>query len=97
MLPKLSKESRLTFDFDAMSWDLVPARSFDQLRVGEIFRAPSRTLPSAHASVSEKVSRDKHPSHYDVELAHRFGHQSPVVHGLQSRVFSAQAAAVGAL
>ena len=33
----------MSFTFDATDWQIVPARSFDDLKVGEIFRAPSRT------------------------------------------------------
>lgn len=62
------------------------------MRVDEIFRAPSRTLTSAHASAFQTVSCDNHPIHYDVEYAHRFGHPAPVVHGLQLLAFTAPGA-----
>jgi|SRR5277367_2368485 len=44
--------------FDPKSFTVVPARTFDDLRVGEIFRAPSRTLTDAHASAFQGVSAD---------------------------------------
>ena len=31
--------------FDPARWLIVPPRSFDDLKVGGVFRAPSRTLP----------------------------------------------------
>jgi hypothetical protein len=69
--------------FDPRTFTVVPARTFEDLRVGEIFRAPSRTLTDAHASAFQAVSADNHPVHYDVEYARRHGHTAPVVHDLQ--------------
>ncbi|MDT7817740.1 MAG: hypothetical protein QOJ42_7656 [Acidobacteriaceae bacterium] len=78
--------------FDASNFTVVPARTFEELRVGEIFRAPSRTLTDAHASAFQAVSADNHPIHYDVEYARRHGHTAPVVHGLQVFAFTAPGA-----
>jgi XapX domain-containing protein len=69
--------------FNPGDFTVVPARTFEDLRVGEIFRAPSRTLTDAHASAFQAVSADNHPIHYDLEYARRHGHIAPVVHGLQ--------------
>jgi acyl dehydratase len=79
-----------TFDPDKLL--IVPARTFEDLRVGEVFRAPSRTLTDAHAAAFQTVSADNHPVHYDVEWAKRHGHSAPVVHGLQVLAFSAPGA-----
>ena len=81
----------MPFTFDANDWPIVPARSFAELKVGEIFRAPSRTLTDAHASAFQAVSCDNHPIHYDVGYARRYGHSAPVVHGLQVLAFTAPA------
>jgi acyl dehydratase len=78
--------------FDASNFTVVPARTFEELRVGEIFRAPSRTLTDAHASAFQAVSADNHPIHYDLEYARRHGHTAPVVHGLQVFAFTAPGA-----
>ena len=78
--------------FDPSNFTVVPARTFEDLRVGEIFRAPSRTLTNAHASAFQAVSADNHPIHYDVEYARRHGHTAPVVHGLQVLAFTAPGA-----
>src|SRR5580700_7154391 len=78
--------------FDPSNFTVVPARTFADLRVGEIFRAPSRTLTDAHASAFQAVSADNHPIHYDVEYARRHGHTAPVVHGLQVLAFTAPGA-----
>jgi hypothetical protein len=58
------KQSR---NFDPVSFTVVPPRRFEDLRVGDVFRAPSRTLTDAHAAAFQTVSADNHPIHYDVE------------------------------
>lgn len=78
--------------FDPSQHHVVPARIFDQLKVGEVFRAPSRTVTDAHASAFQAVSADNHPVHYDVEWARAHGHSAPVVHGLQVLAFTAPGA-----
>jgi acyl dehydratase len=78
--------------FDPTNFTVVPVRTFEDLRVGEIFRAPSRTLTDAHASAFQAVSADNHPIHYDMEYARRHGHTAPVVHGLQVLAFTAPGA-----
>jgi len=71
---------------------VVPARKFEDLHIGEVFRAPSRTLTDAHAAAFQTVSADNHPVHYDVEWARKHGHSAPVVHGLQVLAFTAPGA-----
>jgi acyl dehydratase len=78
--------------FDPVGFTVVPPRRFEDLRVGDLFRAPSRTLTDAHASAFQTVSADNHPIHYDVEYARRHGHTAPVVHGLQVFAFTAPGA-----
>jgi acyl dehydratase len=78
--------------FDPASFELVLAKRFEDLRVGDVFRAPSRTLTDAHASAFQAVSADNHPVHYDVVWAARHGHSAPVVHGLQVLAFTAPGA-----
>ncbi|MDR6501828.1 acyl dehydratase [Burkholderia ambifaria] len=82
----------MAFNFDPTDWQIVPARTFSELRVGEIYRAPSRTLTDAHASAFQTVSCDNHPIHYDEVYAKRYGHSAPVVHGLQVLAFTAPGA-----
>ncbi|MGF6885191.1 acyl dehydratase [Nocardia sp. GAS34] len=78
--------------FDPSRFEIVPPRTFEQLRIGEVFRAPSRTLTDAHASAFQSVSADNHPVHYDVEWARALGHSAPVVHGLQVLAYTAPGA-----
>lgn len=78
--------------FDPNTFLIVPARTFEDLNVGDVFRAPSRTLTDAHAAAFQTVSADNHPVHYDAVWAARHGHSAPVVHGLQVLAFSAPGA-----
>src|SRR6202047_714963 len=89
-----SRKSAMTAitDFDPDAFLVVPARTFDALRFGEVCRAPSRTLTDAHAAAFQKVSMDNHPVHYDAEWARTHGHVAPVVHGLQVLAFTAPGA-----
>src|ERR1700679_3912123 len=75
--------------FDPTSFLIVPAKRFEDLRVGDIFRAPSRTLTDAHAAAFPTVSADNHPVHYEAVWAARDGHTAPVVHGLKVLAFTA--------
>ena len=71
---------------------LVPLRSFEQLRVGEMFRAPSRTMTESNFSAFQTVSLDNHPIHYDIEYCKRLGYPGPLAHGLQVLAFTAAGA-----
>src|ERR1700733_3633807 len=77
---------------DPTSFLIVPAKRFEDLRVGDVFRAPSRTLTDAHAAAFQTVSADNHPVHYDAVWAARHGHAASVVHGLQVLAFTAPGA-----
>jgi acyl dehydratase len=85
-------ELKQSLKFDPVGFTVVPPRRFEDLRVGDVFRAPSRTLTDAHAAAFQTVSADNHPIHYDVEYARRHGHVAPVVHGLQVFAFTAPGA-----
>jgi acyl dehydratase len=74
------------------NWTIVPLRGFDELRVGEVFRLPSRTIDAANFAAFQTVSLDNHPIHYDVEYCKRLGHPGPLAHGLQVLSFTAAGA-----
>jgi acyl dehydratase len=88
----MATETTTPTPFDPLDFLVVPARTFEQLTIGEIFRAPSRTLTDAHSAAFQTVSCDNHPVHYDAEWARRHGHSAPVVHGLQVLAFTAPGA-----
>jgi acyl dehydratase len=71
---------------------VVPLRGFHELRVGEIYRNPSRTLGDGNFTAFQTVSLDNHPIHYDVEYCKRLGHPAPLAHGLQVLAFTAAGA-----
>jgi len=79
-------------DFNPQDFLLVPAKRFEDLTIGDVFRAPSRTLTDAHSAAFQTVSADNHPVHYDAVWAARHGHSAPVVHGLQVLAFTAPGA-----
>ena len=78
--------------FDPLDFAIVQKKTFEQLQVGDVFRAPSRTLTDAHSSAFQTVSADNHPVHYDDVWAKAHGHSAPVVHGLQVLAFTAPGA-----
>lgn len=78
--------------FSPQDFSLVPLRSFEELRVGEIFRNPSRTITEANFAAFQTVSLDNHPIHYDAEYCKRQGHKAPLAHGLQVLAFTAAGA-----
>ncbi len=77
---------------DAHDRHLVPLRSFHELRVGEVFNIPSRTLTDANFAAFQTVSLDNHPIHYDAEYCRALGHPGPLAHGLQILSFTAAGA-----
>ncbi len=79
-------------DFQPQDHRVVELRSFEQLRVGEIFRNPSRTIGDANFAAFQTVSLDNHPIHYDAEYCKRLGHPAPLAHGLQVLSFTAAGA-----
>src|ERR1700733_2972566 len=78
--------------FDPATFTVVEPRTVEDLKAGDICRAPSRTLTDAHATAFQAVSADNHPIHYNVEYARSHGHPAPVVHGLQVLAFTAPGA-----
>ncbi len=71
---------------------LVPARRFADLKVGERYPLPSRTLGDGNFAAFQAVSLDNHPIHYDVEYCRELGHPAPLAHGLQVLCFTAAGA-----
>ena len=78
--------------FDPEYHRLVPQRAFEDLRVGEIFALPSRTINDANFAAFQTVSLDNHPIHYDAEYCKARGLKAPLAHGLQVLSFTAAGA-----
>jgi len=78
--------------FDPKSHTVMPPRGFEDLRVGEMFKSPSRTVTEANFAAFQTLSLDNHPIHYDDEYCRRLGHKAPLAHGLQVLAFTAAGA-----
>src|SRR5271154_2011648 len=78
--------------FETRDHRVAPLRTFAELRIGEIFRAPSRTVTDANFAAFQTVSLDNHPIHYDLEYCKALGHRAPLAHGLQVLAFTAAGA-----
>ena len=78
--------------FDPKRFRVAEARSFDDLKVGESFRSPSRTVTDAHFAAFQALSADNHPIHYDVEYCRDRGYPGLLAHGLLVLAFTAAGA-----
>lgn len=79
-------------DFKPEGHRVMPLRGFEELRVGEAFKSPSRTVGDANFAAFQAVSLDNHPIHYDVEYCRKLGYPAPLAHGLQVLSFTAAGA-----
>lgn len=79
-------------DFDPKSHIIRERRGFAGLKVGEVYRNPSRTVTEAHFAAFQALSGDNHPIHYDIEYCRAHGHPGLLAHGLQVLAFSAAGA-----
>lgn len=84
--PSLPKSQ---IDFDPNTFLIVPPRTFEDLKLGDIFRAPSRTLPDAHTLAFQAISMDNHPRHFNKDYAEGHKLQAMLVHPLQVLCFTA--------
>ena len=75
--------------FDPKRFAAAEPRTFAELRVGEVFRNPSRTVTAAHFAAFQLLSGDNHPIHYDVEFCKAHGLRALLAHGFQVLAFSA--------
>lgn len=79
-------------EFDPKNHRVVPQRGFEDLKTGETFPLPSRTITDANFAAFQTVSCDNHPIHYDEEYCRAQGHQGLLAHGLQVLSFTAAGA-----
>jgi len=69
--------------FDPTEHRLATPRYFEDLRIGETFDIPSRTLGEGLFAAFQLASGDNHPIHYDREYCRRQGHPDLLAHGFQ--------------
>src|SRR5205085_3777676 len=79
-------------DFDPKTHNVTARRGFADLKVGEVYRNPSRTVTEAHFAAFQALSGDNHPIHYDIEYCRAHGHPGLLAHGLQVLAFTAAGA-----
>lgn len=80
--------------FDSKNFPVVPARRFNDFKVGDMFRMPSRTLTGALTSAFQAVSLDNNPLHYDDAYAKQKGLPSALVQPMEVLAFSAPGASL---
>ena len=76
-------------EFDPKTFNVTEPRGFDDLKVGEVYRNPSRTVTEAHFAAFQVLSGDNHPIHYDIEFCKAHGLRGLLAHGFQVLAFSA--------
>lgn len=72
--------------FDPKAHVTHPTRPFDDFAVGEVFRAPSRTMTAGVFAAFQAASGDNHPIHYDAAYLERLGHPGLYAHGYQTLI-----------
>ena len=78
--------------FDPRRHHVAEPRSFADLRVGECFHLPSRTITEAEFAAFRTISGDNHPIHYDAEYCRAHGHAGLLAHGFLVLAFTAAGA-----
>ena len=78
--------------FDPSKWLVVPPRIFDDLKVGDVFRAPSRRMTAAHTSEFQAVFCDTHPRHYNDAYAKAHGMPAALIQPFQLLALTAPGA-----
>jgi acyl dehydratase len=76
-------------EFNPKTHNITERRGFDDLKVGEIYRSPSRTMTEAHFAAFQMLSGDNHPIHYDIEFCRARGFRGLLAHGCLVLAFSA--------
>ena len=79
-------------DFDVKDYDLAETKYFEDLKIGDRFPIPSRTLGDANFAAFQLASGDNHPIHYDLEYCQARGHENLLAHGFQALIQTAPGA-----
>ena len=74
--------------FDPKNYPIVPPKRFEDLRVGDVFRAPGRTLTEALTSAFQAVSLDNNPRHYNDVYAKGIGLKAALIQPIQVLSFA---------
>jgi len=82
----------MTGGFDPAAHAPIPARRFEDLRLGERFAIPARTQTEALFAAFQLASADNHPIHYDAEYCRARGYPGLLAHGFQVAIQTAAGA-----
>ncbi len=74
--------------FDPKNYPIVPPKRFEDLKVGDVFRAPGRTLTEALTSAFQAVSLDNNPRHYNDVYARSIGLKAALIQPIQVLSFA---------
>jgi acyl dehydratase len=78
--------------FDPASHEICDTSYFEDLKIGDKFPIPSRTLGDANFAAFQLASGDNHPIHYDLEYCQARGHDNLLAHGFQALIQTAPGA-----
>ena len=78
--------------FDPARHEMCESYYFEDVKVGDKFPIPSRTLADANFAAFQLASGDNHPIHYDIEYCRARGHENLLAHGFQSLIQTAPGA-----
>lgn len=69
--------------YNPFNHKLVETKGFEDLKIGDKFPIPSRTLGDANFAAFQLASGDNHPIHYDEEYCKELGYGGLLAHGFQ--------------
>jgi acyl dehydratase len=78
--------------FEPAKHRFAEAKGFEDLKLGERYYIPSRTMTDALFAAFQLASGDNHPIHYDVEYCRARGYPNLLAHGLQVLIQTAAGA-----
>ena len=81
-------------EFSRREHKFAESKYFEDLKLGEQFYIPSRTLTEAHFAAFQMASGDNHPIHYDVEYCRARGLANLLAHGFQVLIQTAAGAGI---
>jgi acyl dehydratase len=79
----MTQPENQTDRFDPFSHTLVETKGFEDLKLGDKFPIPSRTIGDANFAAFQLASGDNHPIHYDEEYCKALGYSGLLAHGFQ--------------
>ena len=78
--------------FDPTTHQMSESHYYEDVKVGDTFPIPSRTLGEANFAAFQLASGDNHPIHYDIEYCRARGHETLLAHGFQALIQTAPGA-----